>query len=345
MPVRTRKTVRTSGPAATADQVLAIGRGFMEARILLSAAELDVFTHLKRPLSARELAATLGGDPRAVTILLDALGALGLLRKSRERYRCPPTLYALLARDTADSVRPMLLHLTGLWQRWSELTALVLGDPQARARALAPRNGDRTRAFIEAMHVVGRELATQVVRVVKPTRARSLLDVGGGPGTYTAAFLRAVPGLRATLFDLPAVIEIARQRLRENGLLDRVRFVAGDFYTDELPAGHDVALLSAIIHQNSPQQNIDLFRKVWRALQPGGRLIIRDHILHPSRTNPRAAAVFAVNMLCGTAGGNVYTYREIRTALAAAGFVRVRLLQKSDHRMNGLVEAFRAPQS
>lgn len=341
MPVRTHKAAAACGAGPTSDELLALGRGFMEARLLLTAAELDIFTRLGRPQSARVLAAQIGGDPRAVTILLDALGAMGILHKRRGQYRCPRRLFRLLGSDSADSVRPMLLHSAGLWQRWSELTGLVRGEPAARERALAPGDADRRRAFIEAMHVVAREQAPEVARVVRPAGARWLLDVGGGPGTYTVAFLRAVRGLRATLFDLPPVIEIAREHLRAAGLLERVQLVPGDFYADELPGGHDLVLLSAIIHQNSPQQNLDLFRKVWRALQPGGRLIIRDHIVRPDRTAPRAAAIFAVNMLCGTAGGNVYTFDEIRVGLRAAGFVRARLLQKSDHRMNGLIEAFR----
>ena len=101
-----------------------------------------------------------------------------------------------------------------------------------------------------------------------------LLDVGGGPGTYTAAFLRAAPELRATLFDLPLVVEIARERLSAAGLLDRVTLVAGDFEKDPLPPGHDLAWLSAIIHQNGPAQNDALYARIFRALVPVSCLVI-----------------------------------------------------------------------
>jgi len=121
---------------------------------------------------------------------------------------------------------------------------------------------------------------------------------------------------------------------------DRVTFAAGDFYRDELPPGHDLALLSAIIHQNSPEQNVELYRKAWRALVPGGRLLIRDHVMNEDHTGPAAGTLFAVNMLIGTLGGGTYSYAEIKATLEAAGFARSALIQP-DEKMTGLIEAFK----
>jgi hypothetical protein len=116
--------------------------------------------------------------------------------------------------------------------------------------------------------------------------------------------------------------------------------VAGDFYRDELPGGHDLAFISAVIHQNSLDQNIALFSKVFRALVSDGRIVVRDHIMAPDRTKPKDGAIFAVNMLLSTSGGGTYTYEEVREALMRAGFARIQLIQ-SGERMDGLVEAFK----
>lgn len=329
-------------PDPTAEQLLALGRAFTESRILLTAAELDLFTRLSaRPLSPAEVTRQLHGDERAVTILLDALTALELLTKADGRYRCEPQLARLLAADQPSSVLPMLLHSAGMWHSWTELTGIARGDRQALERAQVPRGGGSQKAFVGAMHVVAGPRADAVVAAIRPGAARVLLDIGGASGTYTLAFLRACPQMRATLFDLPPVIEWARERCQQAGLLDRITLVGGDFYEDELPAGHDLALLSAIIHQNSPAQNIALYRKVCRALVPGGRLVIRDHIMSPDRLRPPRGAVFAVNMLVRTEGGNVYTLDECRAALEQAGFERVRQIQDSSDAMDGLLEAFR----
>jgi hypothetical protein len=99
-------------------------------------------------------------------------------------------------------------------------------------------------------------------------------------------------------------------------------------------------MLSAIIHQNSPAQNVELFRKVLHALVPGGRLIVRDHVMEPDRIKPEAGAVFAVNMLVNTPGGSTYTFDEIKAWLTEAGFTNVQLIQ-TGRQMDGLVEAFK----
>jgi predicted O-methyltransferase YrrM len=152
------------------------------------------------------------------------------------------------------------------------------------------------------------------------------------------AFLRACPSARATLFDLPHVIPMARRRLTAAGLDERVRLVAGDFATDALPAGADLAWVSAIVHQNSRAQNRDLFGKAFAALTPGGRIAIRDILMEDDLTRPVAGALFAVNMLVATEGGGTFTLAELREDLVAAGFVKVALVRQ-DEAMNSVVVA------
>jgi predicted O-methyltransferase YrrM len=314
------------------EAIMGLSRAFMESRVLLTGAELDLFTlTATAPLTMEQIAERIGGDRRALTILLDALAAMGLLVKRDGSYQTEPSAVRLLAADSPDSILPIIQHNIDLWERWGRLTSKVAG----------PRTSDWSmRAFIGAMHAIARPLAERIVKLVDPAGARRLLDVGGGSGSYTLAFLEAVPGMRATIFDQPEVIEMARERVGAAGMLERVALVAGDFENDPLPAGHDLAFVSAIIHQNSPAENGALFRKIFVALDPGGRVVVRDHVLSPDRTQPRSGALFAVNMLVGTEGGNSYTEAEIRTALTEAGFVGARFIHP-DERMDGLVEAFR----
>lgn len=325
----------------TLEAVLKLARQFMESRILLTAAELDLFSPLaEKAHTAERLSGRLRCDTRALAILLDALTAMGLLEKQGGAYRTSPAAAALLADASPRSVLPMILHAAHLWESWSRLTPIVRGNHPPEHAAGSARDEGALRAFIGAMHVVGMPLAERIVATVQPGPARNLLDVGGASGTYTIAFLKASPGMQATLFDRPGVTRMARERLAEAGVIDRVRLVGGDFYNDQLPAGHDLALLSAIIHQSSPEENVELFRKVFRALVPGGRIVIRDHVMETGRTEPRDGAVFAVNMLVNTERGSTYTFEEIRAWLEAAGFANVRLLQKGE-RMDGLVDAFK----
>jgi predicted O-methyltransferase YrrM len=316
--------------------IQALSRAFQESRIFLTGAELGLFDLLAaQSLSAGEVAARTGATSRGLAILLDALAAMGLLVKDGGRYRCEPSAASFLTADGPASLLPTVLHAADLWQRWSKLTEIVAGA-QADQRSPAAVQ----RAFIGAMNASAAAQADRIVSLVAPGPARKLLDVGGASGTYTLAFLRAVPEMKATLFDRPGVVGMARERLGAAGVLDRVALVPGDFYQDPLPPGHDLAFVSAIIHQNNPEQNVELFRKVFAALDPGGRIVVRDYVLSPDRTSPKSGAIFAVNMLTGGAGGNCYTYEEIKSALGQAGFTRVSLTHPGTQ-MDGLVEAFR----
>jgi len=323
------------------EEVLRLSQNFMESRILLSGAELKLFTILNpAPLSAQEVASRIGADLRALTILLDALSAMGLLVKQRGTYQCKDSVSPFLSEGAPNSVLPMVLHAAHLWKRWSGLTDAVRGPMVSKDAAKSSQSAEDLRAFIGAMNVIATPRASEIVAAINPHSSKILLDVGGASGTYTIAFLQAVPEMKATLFDKPEVIEMARERLNKAGVLNRVTLVPGDFYQDEFPHGHDLAFVSAIIHQNSLEQNLDLFNKVFRSLNRGGRIIIRDHVMEPDRTHPKDGAIFAVNMLLGTLGGNTYTYEEIETGLSQAGFTDIHLLKKGEH-MDALVEAFK----
>jgi len=322
-------------------EIMSLATKFHESRIFLTAAELDIFTLLaKDPMSAQEIANRLNARERGITILLDAVVSMGLLEKREGRYYCPGEVASLLSKESENSLVPMVRLASGGWKRWSALTHIVRHGKDTSSETALDIDESEQESFIGAMHAVARMMAPRIVAAIEPGRAKKLLDIGGGSGSYTQAFLEASPGLTSTIFDLPSVIDIAQKRLAASGLLGRIEFVAGDFYQDELPTGHDLALLSAIIHQNSPEQNVELYRKIFQALQPGGRLVIRDHVMNSDHTQPTSGAFFAVNMLVVTEGGRTYSFEEIKPSLESVGFINVRLMQP-DERMNGLVEGFK----
>jgi precorrin-6B methylase 2 len=323
------------------EKLLRLSHHFMESRIMLSAADLNLFTVLTpAPLDAEEVASRIGADLRALTVLLDALSAMGLLVKQRGTYQCAESVSPFLSEDGPNTVLPMVLHSAHLWQRWSRLTDAVRGTIVSKHEAESSRSAEELRAFIEAMDVIATQRACEIVAAINPGSSKTLLDVGGASGTYTIAFLQVVPEMKTTLFDRPEVIEMARERLRKIGMLERVTLIPGDFYQDEFPYGHDLAFVSAVIHQNSLEQNLDLFNKVFRSLNQRGRIIIRDHVMEPDRIHPKDGAIFAVNMLLGTSGGGTYTYEEIKTGLSQVGFISIHLLKKGEH-MDALVEALK----
>ena len=293
------------------DNLLEQSAVFQECRILITAAELDLFTALEdRPKTVDELAAAHGWDPRALRILMDALAALGILFKSSDgQYSLPAHLAGLLSSNSAESILPMILHRGSMWQSWSHLTEVVRTGSNPNPMGAGSHSQKEMEDFIGAMHVVGRELADTIADSVDLSPYRRMLDIGGGSGTYIMAFLKKAPHMTATLLDRPEVVEMARKRLTDAGFISRVNLVAGDYNTDELPEGHDLAFLSAVIHINSREGNLDLFRRIHRSLDPGGTILIRDHFMDSSRTLPQAGAIFAVNMLVATQAGDSHSLR------------------------------------
>jgi methylase of polypeptide subunit release factors len=243
-----------------------------------------------------------------------------------------------LSKNSPESVLPLVLHRGTMWKSWSNLTEIVRTGKNPQFKEKSPRARGELESFIGAMHVIGLRMAQKVVASLDLKGFGKLLDVGGGSGVYSATILDRAPGMRATIFDLPDVVEIAKSRLTESGHIDRVDLVAGDYTKDELPAGHDLALLSAIIHINSRKVNRDLYARISRALIPGGTLLIRDHIMDESRLHPPDGTIFAVNMLAATNGGDTYTFAEIREDLAESGFKQIELL-KSGQNMDQVVSA------
>ncbi|NLX14971.1 MAG: polyketide synthesis methyltransferase [Phycisphaerales bacterium] len=321
------------------EQIMKIAKGYQSACVLAAAAELDIFHILHAgERTAAEIAEEMATDIRATKTLLDSLAAIDLLIKRDDKFSLADGVADVLTAKGSRCMLDMVRHQANCLRRWSQLAATVkTGRPAEYMPSIRGPEQDQT-AFIIAMDNLARETAPLLVSEFGAQQVKHLLDIGGASGSYTIALLKAAPAARATLFDLPEVIPLARQRIVEAGLSDRVRLVEGDFYRDELPAGADLALLSAIVHQNSRVQNRELFIKINEALADCGQLIIRDVIMDESRIRPPAGALFAINMLVATEGGGTYTFGELKEDLSTAGYTDVQLIRQDDW-MNSLIRA------
>jgi ubiquinone/menaquinone biosynthesis C-methylase UbiE len=173
------------------------------------------------------------------------------------------------------------------------------------------------------MHGRACQQAPGVVALLDLSGVSRVLDVGGGSGAYTMAFVRAKEGIRATVFDLPNVIPLTRSYIEKEGLSHKVETVVGDYNVNELGGGFDLAFLSAIVHSNSFEENRGLMWKVSRALSPQGQAVVQDFIMDEGRTSPPFGALFALNMLVGTESGDTYTELEVRMWMEEAGLSHI----------------------
>jgi SAM-dependent methyltransferase len=299
-----------------------IANGFQAAKVLLAAAELRLFDLLREPGAAvTEVAERIGGSRRGVGILLDALVALELVSKEGGLYRNRPEVEAELVEDSPGQFPAMLRHRNRMFRRWARLEEIVTGDEEPGGEILAERGANRD--FIRAMYAASHRRAATLVDRLDLGPLGTAADLGGGPGVYLEEIARRRPQAELFLVDLPITLEVARGLLPRREAGRRIRFVAWDLYAapapEELPP-LDLALLSNVVHGESPEANRGLFARLFHCMAPAGRLIVAENVVDEDRTSPRGAALFAVNMLAMTPGGRTYTEEEILDWGRAAGF-------------------------
>lgn len=147
---------------------------------------------------------------------------------------------------------------------------------------------------------------------------RRVLDVGGGTGIYSIAWLRRHPGLTAVVWDRPEVLKVAREMAASFGVLTRMEFVAGDMFLDRVPGGADVVLLSNVLHDWDVPACRTLLARCAAVLPAGGRLLIHDVFLNDELDGPLAVALYSAALFRLTEG-RAYSTREYRDWLEAAG--------------------------
>jgi SAM-dependent methyltransferase len=269
------------------------------------------------PRPADAVAGELSLDVRAVYGVLSAIAELGVLSEGedgfslREEHRGP-----LLDPEHEEYAGQSVMHRLGLIQSWTRLPEVLKSGEPVEDRT-SPEFGG-LEMFVAAMRRSAAPTAEEVAGMLLtrlPGGAR-ILDVGGGPGTNAEAFARR--GARVTVLDLPAVIELTKDRLAQSGIATE----AGDM-NEYLPEGpFDALYLGHTSHMYGPEENRELFRRMRGSLAPGGLLAIRDYV----RGMSEEAALFAVNMLVLTRNGGTYSADEYGGWLADAGFDEVEAL-------------------
>jgi SAM-dependent methyltransferase len=298
-------------------------------RVILTALELRLFTVIgKKTWLLPDLARELKVSERGLSILCRNLAMAGLLHKKGKRYRNSVLAATALNADDA-AYRGSYLHLlTNHSSDWLRLIDSVRsGEPLDKDE---PEEPDYRRQFTWAMHHRTLETAPTIAAQLPLKGAKTLLDLGGGPGTYAMAFLAKNPGLRATVCDRPPALEVAKEIAATHKAGARLSYLPLDLLKDDIPGRFDVIWYSNVLHIYSPEQNLEVFRRARAALADSGRLIIQDAFLHDREgLFPEEASLFAVSMLLFTETGNTYSAAETTAWLKKAGFRSVRPVRMS----------------
>lgn len=312
--------------SATWPELLGRMRAYQESELLFTAVELEVFRHLSgSSRTAAELAEMARVSERGMGMLLDALVGLGLLSKHEGRYQGGAHVAALLDADSDESKLNAVRLLRAGRRQWSSLTDCVRrggGVDTGRFASDAQANRD----FIGAMHDMGFANGRAIAAHFDFSGCRRLLDVGGGPGSYSIAILQRHPHMRATVADLPLTLEVTRDYLQRYGMEARIDLCPLDAYAESdfaLGNGFDIVLVSNLLHMAGPEENRKLIGRLATHLRAGGRILVHESFIDHDRPVAERA-LFALHMLVATEAGRCYSYEEVGDWLAAAGFSAIR---------------------
>lgn len=289
---------------------------FASSRIILTANRYRVFDLLEDGgKSASQVSKAAKTDGRATELLLNSLVAIGLLKKKAGRYRNEGVASRYLVRGRPGYQGDIMDHYNTLWDNWSGLDRVLNTGKPFR------KSGDH-KSFILGMNNIALQRAGDVVDAVDLRDIGSVLDLGGGPGTYAMAF--AGKNIPSTLFDAPETIKIARRLIKEAGLQKMISLKAGDFTKDDIGNGYDMIFISQIFHAYGPEACMALLRKCYASLNRGGRVVVQEFYLDETKTGPLQGAIFAINMLVNTPDGRTYSPKEISSWMRKAGFREIK---------------------
>ncbi len=305
------------------EEIRSLANSFQQSRILLTAVELDLFTILdKHMMPSKEVAVKINADERATDRLMNALAALGFLRKVHGKfYNCENASNYLV--KSKPEFMGGLYHSLGLWNTWSSLTESVKAGTSVAERKSSPRGINGSEAFIAAMHYRGLKEAKIISLMLTLSNVNRMLDVGGGSAAFSMEFIKQNPKMHAVVFDLPHIIPITKKYVDDEKLNDKIELIEGDYLTDNFGKNYDLILLSAIVHINSFEENKMLIKKCYNSLNTNGQIVIKDWIMNEERTEPAGGAFFALNMLVGTEKGDTYTESEMKDWLINAGIKEI----------------------
>ncbi|MDX1948551.1 MAG: methyltransferase [Pirellulaceae bacterium] len=310
-------------------------RGNQAMELLTAAvAHFDLFGKLAAgPVELSRLQAELGLADRPLRVLLTGLAAVGLVAESGGLARLTPLAEEHLVPggllDVGDYIRmgadaPGVLTLVAR-MRANRPAGIAAGDDRPaflfkEGEASSMDEAATSRHLTLMLAGRAKNIAPVLAQRVDLSSARQLLDVGGGTGVYTIAFLQRYPRLRGVIFDRPPVLEVAAEFAQRHGVADRMEFVPGDMFRDPLPADCDAILLSNVLHDWDIPDCQRLVGRCAAALPAGGRLLVHDCFLNDDLSGPWYPAMFSVALFLLTEGRN-YSGAEYKTMLTSAGLL------------------------
>ncbi|MDF3130529.1 methyltransferase [Kiritimatiellaeota bacterium B1221] len=299
-----------------------LASGYWKSFAIGTALELNIFSELsEREQDIESLSKSISCAPLHLEALLNSLCGMGLLDKKKNHFFLHPDQKAYLDPRSPDNMLGAFAFNQDLAGLWMKLPGCIRsGEPVLPDNPHLGSDPDRTRRFVEGMHSRAGLMARNLLPCLHPPGGSKVLDVGGGPGTFSLKLAERDPSLEITVLDLPPVVKAAAEIHAGNPALGCITFQGGDYHHCDYPRNQDTLLYCGALHQE-PDEGLDaLLEKMKAALKPGGQLVVVDLMLNPDRCTPVYSALFELNMMLMRPHSKVHTSRELTQRLEHCGF-------------------------
>ncbi len=316
----------------TPDRIMQFAWGYAPTLIISAAVNHGVFDQLdKGPKTLRQLAQMTGASERGLRAIVNALVGFQFLARRGERYALTPESAAFLVSSKPAFLGALYRHMSAdIMPKWMQLERVVRTGKPVLAVNSKKSSAAFFADFVEALFPMGYAAAKgladhlKMAKVKKPTR---VLDIAAGSGVWGIALAQQSPHVQMSAADWPQVLKVTKRVAKRFGLANRLTGIPGDILESDFGKGYSVATLGHILHSEGAERSRKLLRKVFKALEPGGTIVIAEFMTNNERTGPPVSLIFAVNMLVATDAGDTFSFKEMSGWLAEAGFVKPRLLQ------------------
>ncbi len=303
-----------------------LARAYCESAVFFAALDLGLFTRIAEGHDTdADLARAVDVTPLDLERLVTVCEAMGLVRREGDRLRNAADVARFLVEGRPGYAGPWMQFTRPEVGRWFTLTDVLRAkQPPTRLGMYADLTPERARAYHQATASIGFGAGRRFCREVDLSGRRKLLDLGGGSGAYSISAVKAFPQLRAVVLDLPPVVEVTREFIREHGVADRVETLGADFTRDPFPEGVDAVVMASNLPIYDEQVIQEVVRKAWSALAPGGEMHLIGEMLRDDRSGPLDAALWGLQEIFYGSGGKAHTIGQCRGYFERAGFREVR---------------------
>jgi ubiquinone/menaquinone biosynthesis C-methylase UbiE len=305
--------------------------GYAPTLIIEAAVRHQVFDLLdESPKTIQQLAKKSGASERGLTAIANALVGLNFLLRKGERYALTPESAAFLVSTRPGFLGALYRHMASqIMPKWLQLGRVVRTGKPAMAV-----NDQKTGAaffaeFVEALFPMGYHAVVALGEHLKISQTKTpihVLDIAAGSGVWGIALAEQSQLVRISAVDWPEVLKVTKRVAKRRGVGNRLEIIPGDLGKVDFGSDYQVATLGHILHSEGRERSRRLLRKVFKALAPGGTIVIGEFVPNDERTGPPTALIFAVNMLVNTEQGDTFTFAEMSQWLRESGFRNPRKL-------------------